>query len=159
MWNLRKFLTSAAQWQSTGSNISWTCSIIYQHKWNRFKFIISKKMLSNAIEVKICEKNRIWTVSNMSHLKFTKQHNRDKNMWWKKHNLNRLKHTTSKHCKAMESRWKHVNKFCTENINVNLKDVENVKKLFLIQKNKKKPPFKWAFYSSEVLNSALHKKQ
>ena len=36
-----KFLTSAAQWKSTGSNISWSNLIIYKHNSNRFKHIVS----------------------------------------------------------------------------------------------------------------------
>ena len=32
---------------------------------------------------------------------------------------------------------KYVNEVYTENININLKNVENVEKLFLIEKNKK----------------------
>ena len=37
----------------------------------------------------------------------------------------------------MQSRQKYVNKVYTENININLKNVKNVEKLFLIEKNKK----------------------
>ena len=50
-----------------------------------------------------------WTGSNKSHLKIAKQRNRDKNMW--------------------------IN--YTENIHINLKNVENVEKLLLIEKIEK----------------------
>ena len=42
--------------------------------------------------------------------------------------------------------------------NSDLKNVENVEKLFLIEKNKNLT-FKCAFHSSDVLNSASYKKQ
>ena len=46
MWNLKKFLTSAERWKSTGSNISQTYiqtySIMYKQILNRFNHIISK---------------------------------------------------------------------------------------------------------------------
>ena len=67
-------------------------------------------MLSNAFKIIICEKNITWTGSNTSHLIIAKQCNWDK---------------------------KYTNKVYTENLNINLKNVENVEKLFLIEKNKK----------------------
>ena len=46
MWNLKKFLTSAARWKSTSSNISFTYlqtySIIYKHILNKFKLSCRK---------------------------------------------------------------------------------------------------------------------
>ena len=65
-------------------------------------------------------------------------------------------HTTSSKCNV-ERRWKEKN-FYTENISINLtkcwkcgKNIFNREKNFFL--------LKWAFYSSEMLNSALHKKQ
>ena len=52
-----------------------------------------------------------------------------------------------------------MNKVYTENININLKDVENVEKKLIQQRKIKNLTFKWAFHSSEVSNSASHKKQ
>ena len=37
----------------------------------------------------------------------------------------------------MQPRQKYVNKVYTENTNINLKNVKNVEKLFLMEKNKK----------------------
>ena len=51
-----KFLTSAVQWKSAGSNISSKYLIIYKHILNRFKYIVSKNCQATAIEMKICEK-------------------------------------------------------------------------------------------------------
>ena len=58
--------------------------------------------------MRICEKSVTSTGSNISHLKIAKQHNRDEV------------------------------KVYTKNIYITLKNVENVEKLFLIGKNKKK---------------------